>query len=88
MEKGALVSSVSQRDPFSTLCTVRQGLKRKLTEIPDVELPVTCRVQFLLIGEVHKAVMLTYVDSWFRNSKDQNVFVRLREILRRSSHLD
>mmetsp|Transcript_45660 Transcript_45660/g.55972 ORF Transcript_45660/g.55972 Transcript_45660/m.55972 type:complete len:246 (-) Transcript_45660:57-794(-) len=29
-------------------------LKRKLTEIPDVEIPVTCRVQFLLIGEASR----------------------------------
>lgn len=34
--------------------STRGPLQRKLTEIPDVELPVTCRVQFLLIGEASR----------------------------------
>ena len=41
--------------------TVQRPLQRKLTEIPDVEIPVTCRVQFLLIGEVHQAVVVGFV---------------------------
>lgn len=41
--------------------TVQRPLKRKLTEIPDVEIPVTCRVQFFLIGEVHQAVVVGFV---------------------------
>lgn len=36
---------------FATVQRSSSALKRKLTEIPDLEIPVTLRVQFLLIGE-------------------------------------
>jgi len=39
------------------------GLKRKLTEIPDLEIPVTLRVQFLLIGEASRDFASMVVNS-------------------------
>ena len=59
------LSQLSQLREHVTVVTatenVHRPLQRKLTEIPDVEIPVTCRVQFLLIGEVHRAVAAGYV---------------------------
>ena len=48
---GSLEKRCRELEEQKTAVRPASPLQRKLTEIPDVELPVTCRVQFLLIGE-------------------------------------
>ncbi|CAE7725199.1 unnamed protein product [Symbiodinium sp. CCMP2592] len=41
----------SEAETLPSRSASSKGLQRKLTEIPETNAPVTCRVQFLLLGE-------------------------------------